>query len=91
MSGKSSSSRKAISFSSARRPTLARSAAGAGDEHRVLTPPTVPLTVLSRDEIDLIEYKLGLQKVAVGLVTVNFGDGVNMRYIAIHMLCNDYY
>ena len=29
--------------------------------------------------IDLIEHELGLQKVAVGLVTVNFGDGVNTR------------
>ena len=34
-------------FLLARRPTLARSA---GDEHRFLTPPAVPLTVLSRDE-----------------------------------------
>ena len=62
---------------------------GQGPQAPVVRPHITRLTPLRTEDgkigyqwIDLIEHKLGLQKVAVESETVNFGDGVNIRYIS---------
>ena len=56
--------------------------------HARAWPPTV---VKGYQWIDLIEYNAEPQKVAGEPRAVNFGDGVNIRYISNDRLCNDYY